>query len=87
MTISKLIMSILATHQYVALGLSQTPFMGDTSVIECVRPPPANIIEAFTSWNFPQPQQPTRDGVVMLNLFINLWGFFKILIIFRIKTL
>ena len=79
-------MSILATHTYVALGLSQTPLMGETSVIECVRQPAANIIEAFTSWNFPSSRTSTRDGVVMLIFLVSLRIFLNFNS-FRIKTL
>lgn len=38
-------------HNYVAMGLSNTKGMGNSSVIECVR---VFRIEAFTSWTIDQ---------------------------------
>lgn len=39
----------LADHNYIALGLSQTPLMSNTSVIECIQETP-DVITAYTSW-------------------------------------
>lgn len=44
-----------------AYGLSQTPVMGDSSVIECVQTSPG-IVEPFSSWN--QARSNNRIDVV-----------------------
>lgn len=55
------IFKILANQNYVALGVSQSPIMANTSNVECVQATPGTIT-AYSSWMSP-PRTVYRTGV------------------------